>query len=179
MRKINPLVACAALSFVSACVSTPTDPARAVDDPPPAIAIKLPANLEERNRNWRAQPLTEGEWAYAADAQTSSATFAKVDGPARFRIICDISSQLVTLERVGMTAAEGDFMKVRTEILQRDLPTATPDRRVLQTFAYLDRGDPLLDALARSEERFAIQLSFIQLYLPASPDVARVVSDCR
>ena len=70
-------------------------------------------------------------------------------------------------------------MKVRTESVERDLPTVTPDRRVLETLAYLPSNDPLLDAMAFSKGRFAIELDLMKLYLPSWPEVTRVIEDCR
>jgi hypothetical protein len=44
----------------------------------------------------------------------------------------------------------------------------------------LPAGDPLLDAMAFSRGRIAIEVSgMAPLYLPAWPELARVIEDCR
>lgn len=49
-----------------------------------------------------------------------------------------------------------------------------------QLIATLRAGDPLLDAMAFSRGRFAIEVNGLPtLYLPAWAEIGRVIEDCR
>lgn len=68
-------------------------------------------------------------------------------------------------------------MTIRTRTLTRELATETPDRRVLETLSYLGAEEPVLDAMAT--DRFAVQLGVFMIVLPTSPELQRVIKDCR
>lgn len=71
-------------------------------------------------------------------------------------------------------------MRIRTETAQR-LITANPDRSGRPMLvATLPAGDKLLDAMALSRGRFAVETGGVEtLYLPAWAEVTRVIEDCR
>mgnify|MGYP006891167444 CR=1 FL=1 len=70
-------------------------------------------------------------------------------------------------------------MTIRTESMERDLPTNTGDRTELRTWSYLNATDPLLDAMALTKGRFAVEVGAAKLYLPSWAEVSRVIEDCR
>jgi hypothetical protein len=144
------------------------------------MTIPIPGPAQPRYSNWQDAPQTPGDWIYAATAQSTSATFGAAGREPRFRMSCDRTSRRITLARLGITAAEGNMMTIRTETVDRALPTLTPDRSVLETLAYLPASDPLLDAIAFSKGRFAVETAGMPtLYLPSWPEVTRVIEDCR
>jgi hypothetical protein len=92
---------------------------------------------------------------------------------------CDAATRRVTLTRAG--AATGALpLTVITTTATRPLeatPVPGDPSRVGVTFS---AGDPALDAMAFSRGRFAIEVTGLPaLYLPAWPEVGRVVDDCR
>ncbi len=92
---------------------------------------------------------------------------------------CTRASGQIALVRIH--EASGPVpMRILTETQDRVL-TATPAGSPLPTvFAQLPARDSLLDAMAISRGRFAVEVSGMQtLYLPAWPEVSRVIEDCR
>jgi hypothetical protein len=68
-------------------------------------------------------------------------------------------------------------MRILTETTERTLSVAP---REGASAAQLGARDPLLDAMAFSKGRFAVEVTGLpMLYLPAWPEVTRVIEDCR
>jgi hypothetical protein len=112
--------------------------------------------------------LTPGEWLYGGGEASPQARFAAGSG-ASFVLRCDRSARQVVLARDG--ADTGGGMTVRTSFGARSFPAAS---------AALAASDPFLDALAFSRGRFTVEgLGPSTLVLPAWPEPARVVEDCR
>ena len=110
----------------------------------------------------RTAPLSSGQWSYAATATGSEARFG-----ALFSIRCDRVARSVTLRR---TVAASGAMTIGTDLSVRTLPA---DGVTAIT-------DPVLDAIAFSRGRFIVRSGGgSQLILPASPEAARSIEDCR
>ena len=127
---------------------------------------------------WMDVPQTPGDWRYAATASGSEARFGDTASEARFALRCVRSSRTVELVRFGPASGNGT-MTVRTESASRAVAgAATADGSALR--AALSATDPLLDAMAFSKGRFAIEAAGAPtLYLPSWPEVTRVIEDCR
>jgi hypothetical protein len=71
-------------------------------------------------------------------------------------------------------------MRIRTETAQRLITAqASADGRPM-LIANLPSNDRLLDAMALSRGRFAVETGGMEtLYLPAWPEITRVIEDCR
>lgn len=120
-------------------------------------------------------PATPGEWRWSLENGRSVARFA--GGALVLR--CDRPGGTVTLLRTGTVA--GDVpMTVLTTHVSRPLSgtaVAGPPPAVAAT---LQARDPLLDAIAFSRGRFAVEVAGLPtLYVPSWPEVNRVVEDCR
>jgi hypothetical protein len=116
-------------------------------------------------------PLTPGDWRYAAGA----ATFAGPDGRVLLTLRCSGGS--VAIERTGVGAASAPSFVVRSETASRAL---APSVSGTSTSATLPALDSLLDAIAFSKGRFAIEnAGSPTLYVPAYPEITRVIEDCR
>ena len=111
----------------------------------------------------RTTPLTPGQWSYAASPTGSEARFG-----ASFSIRCDRATRRVTLRRGD---APGAAMTIGTDLAVR---TIAADGMVGST-------DTVLDAIAFSRGRFIVSGGggVSQLVLPASPEAARSIEDCR
>jgi len=123
----------------------------------PLAAQNAPALFDST----RTVPLSPGQWSYSASATGSEARFG-----AMFSIRCNRAARLVTLRRTDVAASA---LTIGTDLSLRTLPadgvTATTDR--------------VLDAIAFSRGRFIVDGGGSRLVLPASPEAARSIEDCR
>lgn len=171
-RPFALLATLGALALATACsesriVPTPTPTASPTPTPSPAPAVP-PAD-------WRDAPITPGDWTWGMVAGQSTARFANT----LFTMRCNRADSTVRLLRAG--SVDGQLpMKIITEkatrqILARGVPGSAP---VIE--ATLSARDPLLDAMAFSRGRFAIEVNGLAtLYIPSWPEVSRVIEDCR
>lgn len=162
MNCMKSIAAClVGTSLLSACTSKPP-PAPEVERapsvrqaPPPVVA---PPPVETSAGDWRDRPLTPGDWSY--DSGAGEARYAG------FSLRCDGARRQVVLSRAGATGP----LRLRT----------TYGERVLPAGAALPAADPLLDEMAFSRGRFMVEAAGQPaLILPAWPEPARVVEDCR
>jgi hypothetical protein len=123
---------------------------------------------------WMDAPVTPGDWRYAA----GTATFFAPDGSTLLTLRC--GGGAVTLERAGVGNEFAPTLIVRSEFLDRALsPTATAGPPG-STAGSVAAQDPLLDAIAFSKGRFAVESAGLPtLYVPPYPEVTRVIEDCR
>jgi hypothetical protein len=121
--------------------------------------------------NWMDAPITPGDWRYAG----GTATFAAPDGSALLTLRC--AGGAVAIDRAGVAATATPGFIVRSETVSRSLiPTSAGG----WTSAALPAHDPLLDAIAFSKGRFAVENAGLPtLYVPSYPEVTRVIEDCR
>lgn len=130
--------------------------------------------------NWNDQPQTKGEWTYTAQPHETYAHFG-VDRPNRLFIIrCDLRTRQVGIARFLTSEANSRSMVIRTETTMRQLVAEPlPNVRPLAGVE-LAANDPLFDAMAITQGRFAIEVEREEpLYLPAWAEVTRVIEDCR
>lgn len=117
--------------------------------------------------DWRVAAVANGSWTWRAIPGGSEALFLDGRG-VQLAVRCSMGSRLVSLVRAG--AINGAPVVVRTSSAERTLPSV----------ATLSARDPLLDAIAFSRGRFAVEVAGApRLILPAWPEAARAVEDCR
>lgn len=155
---------------------TPAPPAapaaRAAPQNQSAITVTLPPT------DWIDAPQTPGNWSYARVDGGSLARFG-TGGNAVFGLGCMAGSRRLALLRYGSAATAGMPMVIRTETVDRTF-SAQPSNDGQAVSAGLPSGDPLLDAMAFSRGRFAVEVQgSAPLYLPSWPEVSRVIEDCR
>jgi hypothetical protein len=134
-------------------------------------------------------PLTPGDWSYLTTADGSSARFSSTQGSAWLAINCKPRERVVEIEmldapRVPVTAPNPSAaVTIRTETIERAIPlTVIAIEHASGSFLGADVAatDPILDAMAFSKGRFAIEThGYSPLYLPSYPEVTRVIEDCR
>jgi hypothetical protein len=123
-------------------------------------------------------PQTPGDWFYSRTSPGSAARFGAPQSEGQFAMLCTPGSRTIALVRYGAFAADAP-MTIRTETATRTLAAA---RAVNEggMRAVLPAPDPLLDAMAFSKGRFAVEAAgAAPLYLPSWPEVTRVIEDCR
>ena len=167
-----------AAGCVPAPDSTPAPtPAPVQTTPPPAPAPSpMPAPAPE---NWMDAPRTPGNWSYRSTSGGSMALYGEAQTDARFSLRCDSSSRSVTLMRAG-NASSTVSMRILTETAQRTINAQPTSGELPYISATVPARDPLLDAIALTKGRFAVETSGMStLYLPAWAEVTRVIEDCR
>ena len=166
-----------AVSALAACVpqreEAPVPPPPVPAPPPPAPAPPPPPAAD-----WADIPLTPGNWYYKDEGQVSSALFGPPASEAAFIVRCDKAGGRISLLREGTTS--GQTMTIRTSFTARNLPVSVQTEPLSYILAPLDAGDPLLDSIAFSRGRFTVEVpGTAMLVIPAWPEPARVVEDCR
>ena len=117
--------------------------------------------------DWRSAPIAAGSWLWRAVPGGSEALF-QGSGGVQLALRCNLASRTLTMVRSG--AMPGSALTVRTTNLERSLPTS----------GTLAARDPLLDAIAFSRGRFAVEGGgAVRLVVPAWPEAARSIEDCR
>lgn len=164
------LVSLAAL--LASCAPRPQPP-RPAPPPPPAPAPAPPVTPPPPPpADWRDGPLSPGDWTYSPGDGAGSAAFANAGAPALI-VRCEAPGRL-SLVRTG---SGGSRITIRTSFGDRSL-TALPVGQGLR--AILPAADPLLDQIAFSRGRFLVETDGAPaLIVPAWPEPARVIEDCR
>ena len=131
--------------------------------------------------HWLDAPQTPGDWSYFAERDETLAIFGVGEGPFDFHFIlrCEVATRDVYLARHSLTPQDA-VMRIRSETRDR-LLNAQPIAEAPQVVAAVVKpNDPLLDAIAITQGRFAVEVEGLDtLYLPAWAEVSRVIEDCR
>jgi hypothetical protein len=172
------LFASVVLVVLVGCVPPATD-APPVPRTTPVPVAEAPAPVAETPlaptySNWIDAPATPGDWSWRSNGGESFAEFHSPSRQLLFQFNCTVDRDMVVA--MTSTSLSGNRLRVRTETLDRTL-TAAAREGWLET--RLDVADPLLDAIAFSRGRFAVEAGTRALYLPAYPEVTRVIEDCR
>jgi hypothetical protein len=172
MRKflvVAPLILLAGCAVPERAPAPVASPRPAPPPPPPA-----PAAVD-----WRDVPLTPGTWIYRVDQTGSSAMFGTAGAEAMLILRCDFASRSIILSWPGALAASGNQATITTSegtgSFAATTVTGVPGRVGL---AFVAR-DPFLDRLAFSRGRFVLNWQGGQLVIPAWPEPARAIEDCR
>ncbi len=142
-----------------------------------ALALAVQSTAAPSPVDFSNTPVTPGRWSYSAVAGGSAATFTDSSGAARLAIRCAPALRRVSISRAG--AAPATSMSVWASAAMRNV-AARFDPASGRVTAELSAYDPLLDAIAFSRGRFAVLMpGFAPLVVPAWPEPARAVEDCR
>lgn len=172
------VVAATAVLAIAGCSKPAPQPS-----PPPPMATPAPTPAPPpvatpRYDNWMDVPATPGDWTYAQSGGSTYARFAVGNAAPRFSLRCEPDLRRVTLVRHETQGAAPAVLTVRAEEGTRAL-TAQPAADRMAVGTVLPANDPLLAAMAFSKGRFAIETEGLPtLYLPAWPEVTRVIEDC-
>jgi hypothetical protein len=159
----------AGLGFAS-CAPRPAPPALPPPAPPP-IQAPPPAPAPAPPSDWQDRPLSGGDWLYG-DQPRPRAAF--VQESALFAIECADTRQIRLARTVH--GAASSTLTIRTTYGERSLRVSEPSVPT----AELAPSDPLLDEMAFSRGRFLVRVEGLpDLILPAWPEVARVIEECR
>jgi hypothetical protein len=146
-----------------------------------AFALIVPSSLDAQTAApavdyATATPLS-GSWVYSLAADGSQATFVDASAQPRVTIHCTRATRRISISKPAGAAAPSLY--VWTSSLSRTLP-ASFNPTAARLTADLAAFDPLLDGIAFSRGRIAIAVSTTPaLVVPAWPESARVIEDCR
>lgn len=177
MKAIFPLVALTAL--LAACAAPP----KPVPAPQPVVVqprpIPPPPSLPAPLADWRDAPQTPGTWSWSLVAGRSTARFGESGTSRQVTLACDKPSRRVFLARPGSSAGAVP-MAIATTSGRRPLSSEPALSAGGWLVVAIPANDPLLDAIAFSRGRFALETDGLEtLYVPAWPEISRVVEDCR
>jgi len=182
VKAIAPLLVLALLASCAAPQKpAPQPPAPVTSAPPPAPA---PAPLPPPPADWRDAAQTPGSWRWSAgDPDNASvASFGTSRTDPVVMLVCDRLNKRVRLHRATdpLRPAPATPLQVVTTNMSRPMlsdPTLSTGGWLVVS---LPVNDPLLDAIAFSRGRFALEAAErATLYLPSSPELSRVIEDCR
>lgn len=149
--------------LVAACVPrTAAPPPAPAPAPAPAPTPTPTPSPVPTFASWMDAPATPGDWTYAA----GTATFGP-SGQPRLSMTCAGGAV-----RISLANSSADLLTFRTETITRAVSAGGGT-------ASLAARDPLLDAIAFSKGRFAVEGGSQTLYVPAWPEISRVIEDCR
>ena len=118
-----------------------------------------------------------GSWTYATTTDGSAATFRNLSAAPQLTVRCIRATRRVSIAKPASAPAAS--LTLWTSNASRVVP-ASFDPTTAMISIQLAAYDPLLDALAFSRARFAVVAAGSPpLVLPAWPEIARVIEDCR
>ncbi|MDE2619184.1 MAG: hypothetical protein KGL54_03365 [Sphingomonadales bacterium] len=165
----------AALLLLGGCVGPTGAPPPA---PPPSVPRPAPTAQPATPppADWRDAPQTAGTWRWSAATGRSTASYGLPAASPVASLSCTSPGETILWTS---SEAAGPVPLVVTTTSTRRLLTAEPVAGG-GVAVLLPARDPLLDAMAFSRGRFMIEVAgFPALYLPAWPEVSRVIEDCR
>ncbi|WP_168157312.1 hypothetical protein [Erythrobacter sp. QSSC1-22B] len=176
------MAAALGLTFaLAACIPAPrpepapTPPPVQTSPPPPPPA----APAQPTYSNWMDAPRTAGDWSYRTQAGGSLAQFGTPGAGAGFAMRCNAAQREIVLTRES-GSGQPVPMRIRTETAERVVTAQPVAGQVSSVAVAIPARDPILDAMALTKGRFAIEAQGSQtLYLPAWAEVTRVIEDCR
>jgi hypothetical protein len=163
------------LAACSAPQQAPVPQPRPQPAPPPIVQPMPP---QSRSADWLDWPLEAGTWAYRTDARGSLALFGPAGANAIVTLRCDKGRGRIFLSVAG-NRASGTFT-IRTSSALKSLPSAQASGDPPYVAAEIAPADPILDAMAFSRGRFAIEVAGLRsVALPNWSEIATLIEDCR
>jgi hypothetical protein len=161
----------------AACSAPPPPPVQQPAPAPPPKIITPVQTSQEPAGEWTDWPLTSGDWVYRRDERGSIALFGPIGANALVTLRCDSARRKIYLAREGRSVG---MMVVRSSSAMKELTGAPTGGMPPYIAAEIAPNDPILDAMALSRGRIAINVAGQQaLALPSWAEITRVVEDCR
>lgn len=179
-RPVFQTLVTAALTLLLASCAAPQRPAPAPPPSAPPLARPAPPAPPPRPAaDWRDVPITPGEWRWSASTGRSTATFGPVGGAPLVQLTCE---RFLGEVRLARASAGTGHVPIAITTTTGTRPLLSEPTIVMPGWitAQIRAADPILDAMAFSRGRFALDVAGeAPLYLPSWPEVSRVVEDCR
>ena len=176
--KTKFLIVAGTAALAAGCVPRPQpapEPPQQRPEAPPGPTPPTPAPPAP---GWEDAPLSPGNWYYSREGANSQAGFGAPASEAQFVVRCERAQRRIVLSREGVASAPR--ITVRTTTGDRSLTATQRTEPLAYLSAPLPASDRLLDAMVFSRGRFAVEAPGLpRLVLPAWPEPARVIEDCR
>ncbi len=178
------LFVAASLALASCAPAAKAPPVAAAPAPRVPVSAAAPARPAPQpapaSSDWMDMPASAGDWSFTTFPFGSQAIFR---GPAGMdmglSISCNAQSRQITVMRLGRSDRPMPI-RILTETLSRSDIAEPVAEQFAGMILRLDPRDPLLDAMALSKGRFAVEVDgYAPLYLPSHAEVSRVIEDCR
>lgn len=177
MRRMRIVLVLGGVAALGACMPRRDAPPPPPQQRPQAQPRPQPPAPPPPPADWRDVALTSGGWTYANQGGASQASFGPA-GQASFIVRCDRARRQISFWREGTTT--GNMMTVRTSYGARNFPLSVQNQPTASVSAGLSASDRFLDTIAFSRGRFTVEVpGRPMLVIPAWPEPARVVEDCR
>lgn len=175
MRRVLGLAVMVALASCVAPQQTKAPAPRPAPPPPPAPPAPRPA------LGWQDVPLTPGRWVWHGGAgQSSISQYVTGTQTVVFALRCDLATRNILFTRAGILAAPAGTITFTTSFGAFSLTAGPGAGDPPAIVAQATARDPHMDQIAFSRGRFLVEMAGqTRLVLPAYPEVARVIEDCR
>ncbi len=142
-----------------------------------ATATAAAAQTAAVAADFNTASVAPGLWGYQSTAGGSMARFVDTTGIARLVLQCERATRRVSVSLTSTAPAAS--LSLWTSIASRNLP-ARFEANAMRVTAELPAYDALLDAIAFSRGRIAVTMpGGVPLVVPAWPEAARTIEDCR
>ena len=142
----------------------------------PAPAPTRPA-IQQPTGHWTDWAIANGSWVYRRDDRGSIALFGAMGSDALVTLRCDKARARLFLSRASDI---GSTMTVRTSSASKALAVQPTGGKPAYVASEISLGDPILDAMAFSRGRIALEISgTLNIAIPVWSEIGRVVEDCR
>ncbi|MEE9434485.1 MAG: hypothetical protein V3V15_09630 [Sphingorhabdus sp.] len=167
----------AGFALLAACSAPPPPAPETLPEPVPQVEPSKPA-LVQPTGAWIDWPITPGDWVYRRDARGSIALFGAAGSDALVTLRCDRQRGRIYIARAS--AQQSAQFNLRSSARLKQLSARTTAGAKPYVAAEIMPNDPILDALAYSRGRIALETSGeISLALPVWSEIGRIVEDCR
>lgn len=120
-----------------------------------------------------------GEWTLLGDGATVSAGFGVPQSEYQFIVVCNGGPNRVRLTTEHQLSPNQDTtLRIITEAQTVDFPARSFNEGLPSVNAEVDGADPRLDALAATQERFAVEVAGQAIVLPWDQAIARALGNC-
>ncbi len=166
-----------ALLALAACAAPPPPPAPQ-PAPVPKPVVAPPVQSPPATAEWIDWPLAAGDWVYRRDERGSIGLFGASGQNAMVTLRCDTQRRRIYLGRAG--ASTGGRMVVRTSSSMKEFAASPTGATPAYLASEIMPNDPILDAMAFSRGRIAIQVTGEpSIAIPSWAEITRIVEDCR
>jgi len=164
----------------SAQTKAPAPSTQSPENAPVEKRVAVP--LIQPRGEWIDWPIQKGDWRYRQDERGSIALFGLEGRDAKLILRCMKNSKQIFLSRLWRIGeARGNIkMTIRTSHTLKSYTAAPTGGTPAYVAIEIDRNDDILDALAYTRGRFAIETTgLFSRAIPSWSEIVRVVEDCR
>ncbi len=177
--RLNHLILLPLLALAACVPSKPQPVPQPKPQPvPPPVVVEQPKPPVRPAGEWIDWPIEPGTWVYRSDARGSLALFGPAGANATLTLRCDKGRGRIYLSVAG-TAQSGSFL-IWTSSTMKAFEPMQASGEPPYVAADIAPRDPILDAIAFSRGRFAIEVGGLRpMAIPNWAEIGRVVEDCR